>query len=453
MLAIQAMSDELERDKARMRVYDAMTRKAKARHVTGGQCFGYRNVDVTALGADGRMHRQYIRREVLPEEAAIIRRIFELCAAGDGLKGITKTLNAKGVQAPRAQQGRPKAWAPSSVREILYRECYRGQLIWNKTKKRDSWGQKRRTDRPATDWLRVDAEELRIVPETLWLAAHGQLTKRRENYLQQGWRAPDGRGVRQHYLLSGFARCAACGGSMQAVSSQSTTGRLFRDVCASYWNRGTSVCSNGRRVRMETADHAIRELLASEVLRPAVLERALDRAVAMLRTDERAEERTSLRAQLTGRLETLDAELLNLADTAAKGGAVAVVLEALSRKDAQRRKMAAELAGLRESETAALPLEPKALRRTLRGYVDEWQEMIRGNVLEARRLFQVVLSDRIRFRPVVGQNGVPSYELTVPIAFDRLLMTVVPSLQVSVASPAGFIPEGNTTTFERAFAA
>jgi hypothetical protein len=35
---------------------------------------------------------------------------------------------------------------------------------------------------------------------------------------------------------------------------------------------------------METADGAIRELLASEVLQPSVIERALDRAVAMLRS-------------------------------------------------------------------------------------------------------------------------------------------------------------------------
>ena len=45
----------------------------------------------------------------------------------------------------------------------------------------------------------------------------------------------------------------------------------------------------------------------------------------------------------------------------------------------------------------------------------------------------VPLPDRIRFRPVEGKDG-PSYELTVPIAFDRLLVSVIPSLQVRVAS-------------------
>jgi site-specific DNA recombinase len=205
MLSLTAFADELERERARQRVHDAMTRKARALHVTGNQCFGYRNVDVTAPGPDGRMHRQYVRREVLPEEAAVIRRIFELCASAEGLKGITKTLNADSTPAPRSQRGRPKVWAPSSVREILYRESYRGTVVWNKTRKRDSWGHKRQTDPPSSEWLRVEAESLRIVPEALWQAAHARLTQRRENYRVVGWRAPDGRGVRRHYLLSGFA--------------------------------------------------------------------------------------------------------------------------------------------------------------------------------------------------------------------------------------------------------
>jgi len=105
MLSLTAFADELEREKARQRVTDAMTRKARAGHVTGGACFGYRNVDVTTPGPDGREHRQFVRREIDPDQAGVIRRIFELCAAGDGLKGITKRLNADSVLAPKSSTG------------------------------------------------------------------------------------------------------------------------------------------------------------------------------------------------------------------------------------------------------------------------------------------------------------------------------------------------------------
>ena len=144
--------------------------------------------------------------------------------------------------------------------------------------------------------------------------------------------------------------------------------------------------------------------------------------------------------RLASRLRDVERTLANLTETAAKGGAVPAVLEALNRADAERRALQQEI-DYTNFGTPTKPVETDArrLRRTLRGYLDEWHALIRGNVAESRRLFDLVLRDRIRFRPVDGKDG-PSYELTVPIAFDRLLVSVIPSLQVRVASPAGFEP-------------
>ena len=51
MLSLTTFADELEREKARQRTYDAMQRKARAGHVTGGRVFGYDNVEIS--GANG----------------------------------------------------------------------------------------------------------------------------------------------------------------------------------------------------------------------------------------------------------------------------------------------------------------------------------------------------------------------------------------------------------------
>jgi hypothetical protein len=59
------------------------------------------------------------------------------------------------MRSPRAQIGRPQAWSSSSVREVLHRDTYRGQVTWNRTRKRDRWGQKRVKDRPASEWINV----------------------------------------------------------------------------------------------------------------------------------------------------------------------------------------------------------------------------------------------------------------------------------------------------------
>jgi len=219
MLSLTAFADELEREKARQRTYDAMIRKARAGHVTGGRVFEYDNIEVL----DGNGRRSHVVRQINETEATIVRRIFALSAAGAGLTRITKTLSADGAPAPRPQQGRPAAWVNSSVREVLLRPLYRGEIIWNKTRKRDAWGQTNRSTRAVADVVRIPAPALRIVPEDLWQAAHAQFAARVSRASSGGYgRACDL--TRTRYLLSGFARCASCGGGF-AAHSRSHGGR------------------------------------------------------------------------------------------------------------------------------------------------------------------------------------------------------------------------------------
>src|SRR4051812_17037569 len=133
MLSLTAFADELEREKARHRVTDAMVRKARAGHVTGGRGFRYDKVVIPH--AVGR--RSHVERRINDAEAAIVRRIFSLAVDGYGQKRIAMRLNEEGTCAPRAQQDRPQGWAQSSVHGILFREIYRGELVWNRTRKRD----------------------------------------------------------------------------------------------------------------------------------------------------------------------------------------------------------------------------------------------------------------------------------------------------------------------------
>ena len=67
MLSLTAFADELEREKARQRTYDAMLRKAKAGHVTGGRVFGYDN---------HRIDGSHVERRINKAEAAVVREIL-----------------------------------------------------------------------------------------------------------------------------------------------------------------------------------------------------------------------------------------------------------------------------------------------------------------------------------------------------------------------------------------
>ena len=71
-----------------------------------------------------------VERQINEAEAATVRRIFARSEAGAGLKVIAHELNAAGAPAPCPRRNsRPHGWAPSSVREILHRETYRGVVV------------------------------------------------------------------------------------------------------------------------------------------------------------------------------------------------------------------------------------------------------------------------------------------------------------------------------------
>jgi hypothetical protein len=81
---------------------------------------------------------------------------------------------------PQPCKGRPRGWAPSFVREALYRKLYRGEIIWNRTKKRDAWGL---TD-PSLRGYGCQRRSFRVVSEELWTAVHRRLAASREIYLR-----------------------------------------------------------------------------------------------------------------------------------------------------------------------------------------------------------------------------------------------------------------------------
>jgi DNA invertase Pin-like site-specific DNA recombinase len=188
----------------------------------GGRCFGYRNVpieDPTRIGKYGRPSVLGVRLEVEETEAAIVRRIFDMYAAGgDGLARIAKKLNAEGVPAPRPPRSRPvRAWCVSSLHEMLRNERYRGVYVWNRTEKRRNpeTGRKVSKPRPQSEWIRASVPGWRIVSEEQWNAVHARLMRARRDQKVLGglFRTDQSR----TYLFSGLLICGACDSRMVIV--------------------------------------------------------------------------------------------------------------------------------------------------------------------------------------------------------------------------------------------
>lgn len=133
LLTLHAMIDEQYIVGVSDKVHRGQEGRVLQGLVSGGRCYGYRNIpieDPTTIAKYGRPAVLGVRAEIDKEQAAIVIRIFEMCADGMSLAQMAKALNAEGILAPQPSRGRKqRAWATSSIREMLYNERYRGVLF------------------------------------------------------------------------------------------------------------------------------------------------------------------------------------------------------------------------------------------------------------------------------------------------------------------------------------
>ena len=349
MLSAGSFGAELEREKARQRITDALLRKARAGHCCGGRTFGYDNVEI--LDATGK--RSHVERHINPAEAAIVRRIFALSAAGVGYTRIAKQLNGEHAPAPRPKAGRLAGWAPSSVKEVLDRRLYLGEVVWNRTQKCNTWGQQHQQARPETEWIRTEAPHLRIITERDWQAAHGRLAGMRARLQGHGFAlgrrrprdieseptcCPASRAARSAAAASASSAAVTAAPGRTSTAASPITSAARRS--AGTTSRSRSIASTTRSARNREAaaartgaDHGDRRWRAGRTGAGA------DRAVT-------GQQRTALQRG--------ERELGNLAKAIAVGGQLDPLLAELRVRQARRDELIAAIAASRRRDAAAV---------------------------------------------------------------------------------------------------
>ncbi|MFW2350870.1 recombinase family protein [Qipengyuania sp.] len=233
-----------------------------AGRAAGGRTYGFRSVS-REVSNDAIIRGL---REIDDDEAAIVRRIFREFASGLSAIRIVSRLNEEGIPSPRGGQ-----WNPSTVRDnrkkhtgILNNPLYRGQIIW----KRREWRKNPNRDarerryrmREESEWVRVDAPDLRIIDEPLWNAVRAQIEKRSRAQVTSS--SPVASRRRKH-PMSGLIKCASCG------SNFTIAGRDYYR-CASNRERGT--CHNSLSIRRGEIEDAALSCIEDHLLDPKLIE-------------------------------------------------------------------------------------------------------------------------------------------------------------------------------------
>jgi DNA invertase Pin-like site-specific DNA recombinase len=208
VVGIGGFAAENYREAVKEKVVEALRAKAKRGHSVNGRTYGYSRVRVG----------DHTEKVIEPEQAAMVRRIFEMSASGLGDDRIAAALHQDGAPAPG------KAWTKRPVRTILGNEIYIGRAVYGMTANVDDGGAGKRVRVDRAEWITTEQPALRIVSDELWARVQGRKAQTRSHYLRTitgTLLSKPESGLIAKHMLSGIARCAECGSTMTFVGDRS----------------------------------------------------------------------------------------------------------------------------------------------------------------------------------------------------------------------------------------
>lgn len=338
--------------------------RARAGFSTGGLPYGYRSTPVTDANGDTIGYRLAI----FDEEAAVLRRIFEMYLNANSVARIAARLNEERVTLPRPKRKtkqRRAGWVDSTIRFMLHNEAYVGRWTFKKREWRKRPGTNKRQPRlrAPSEVMTIDHPELRIIDDETWSAVQQRLAETHARYTKTADGAPKGRGITggsTNYLLSGLMICGCCGAPM-VICGGSATKYYW---CGDSRKRGT--CSNKTSLREDIARSCILNALNARYASPKAIDYLRQRIAGHLGNVGRG-----INAELEerrARLARTEECIQNLVSFIAAGNASESVANALKDLEAQARTEKASIAAIIDSaeKPVRLPTPDDLLSRARR---------------------------------------------------------------------------------------
>ena len=278
-----------------------MGRVLKGR-IPAGISYGYRAI--SSEDNDGGA------REIIPEEASIIKRIFSEYANGKTPEAIARDLNHEGVLGPEGRE-----WSNTTIRGqnqrgtgILNNSLYRGMLEWNRCSytKDPRTGKRVARPNPPELWERAQVPHLRIIDDALWERVKSRQVKIRARQTQ-----PVGTGIenynplnqahRSRYLLSGLLRCGCCNGDFTIVSKN-------RFGCSTRKRKGT--CDNALSISRKEIEARVLVGLKERLMAPDLVSGFVEGYQEAIRQEQ--EKSKAAQAQIEKRKAEIDRKIAGL---------------------------------------------------------------------------------------------------------------------------------------------
>ena len=333
--------------------------------------YGYRK------GDDGKP-------EIIPNQAEVVRKIYDLFLSGTPVRGIQEYLNANSV--PNIN-GEPK-WARSAIDSILTNEKYCGDVLLQKTYIDDCINKKVKKNTGQLPMYLVQNHHEGIISRETFDAAQAELARRSAGKSPSKKNAPTGRSrYSSKYALSDRLYCGECGTRYQRCTWRNRDGSkriVWR--CVSRVDYGSKYCHDSPTLDEEPLHRAILAAINSTIKDKDNivynLKAAMEKELAPV-----AGQQLSL-SEIDNQLEQLNREFSKVLAEASESGDQAAysdrfreIMQKQTALKAQRDEMQRMLA---ESGKATAHIEQcRQAAETTPSAITEWDEALIRQVVES----------------------------------------------------------------------
>ena len=322
--------------------------------------------------------------EIIPDQAEVVRKIYDLFLSGTPVRGIQEYLNANSVPNINGES----KWARSAIDSILTNEKYCGDVLLQKTYIDDCINKKVKKNTGQLPMYLVQNHHEGIISRETFDAAQAELARRSAGKSPSKKNAPTGRSrYSSKYALSDRLYCGECGTRYQRCTWRNRDGSkriVWR--CVSRVDYGSKYCHDSPTLDEEPLHRAVLAAINSTVKDKnnivynlkAAMEKELAPAAGQQLSLSEIDDRLD---QLNTEFSKVLAEASESGDQSAYSGRFREIMQKQATLKAQRDEIQRMLA---ESGKAAAHIEQcRQAAETTPATITEWDEALIRQVVES----------------------------------------------------------------------
>ena len=290
--------------------------------------------------------------EIDPEQAAVVKLIYERFLAGDSFGGIAAYLAERNIPSPCGKE----VWGNGTIKSILSNEKYKGDAILNKTFTVDCLTKKVKVNNGERQKFYVENNHPVIIDSATFARVQEELARRagKRKVKQKGTTTEQGK-YSSKYALTELLICGECGTPYRRCTWTASGKKKIVWRCINRLDFGKKYCHNSPTIEESVLQEAIMEAIKNTAQRNTELLATLKLHIGMGLESMETEDRSlaiqvriaEINAEFKELLETISADTADISYYEQRMGELSVEKQSLEAElkqyaDAQERRDAAK---------------------------------------------------------------------------------------------------------------